>query len=138
MRNELFGIGIFLAIRVGSGQSDLRRHAASGTAPSPCWCGLTQNVGVRVALIKLDIVNHMVNRTGMGKMQAERAVEAVFESIKQALARGEHIEFRGFGVFDVRPRKTGIARNPRTGIEVPIPAGKAIRFRPGKGLKDLE
>lgn len=89
-------------------------------------------------MIKQDIVNYMMNRTGIGKGKADRAVEVVFESIKQALARGEHVEFRGFGTFDVRPRKTGIARNPRTGIEVPIPVGKSVRFRPGKGLKNLE
>jgi nucleoid DNA-binding protein len=41
---------------------------------------------------------------------------------------------RGFGVFVVKPRKRGVGRNPRTGEEVPIPAGKTIRFKPGKEL----
>ena len=89
-------------------------------------------------MIKLDIINHVVNQTGLAKTKAERAVETVFEAIKEALTRGERIEFRGFGIFEVRPRKAGIARNPRGNIEVPIRPGKSIRFRPGKGLRDLE
>jgi DNA-binding protein HU-beta len=90
------------------------------------------------AVIKLDIINHVVNQTGLARTEAEKAVETVFEGIKEALTRNERVEFRGFGIFEVRPRKTGIGRNPRNGIEVPIRSGKSIRFRPGKGLRDLE
>jgi DNA-binding protein HU-beta len=89
-------------------------------------------------LIKLDIINHVVNQTGLTRTKAEKAVETVFESLKEALARGERVEFRGFGIFEVRARKTGIGRNPQTGIEVPIPPGKSIRFRPGKSLRNLD
>ena len=88
-------------------------------------------------MIKLDIVNQVVSRTGVRKSKAELAVETVFEAMKRALERGERIELRGFGVFNVRPRKTGIGRNPRTGEEVTIPPGKAVRFKPGKELQNL-
>ncbi len=90
------------------------------------------------ALIKLDIINEVVNRTGITKTKAEMAVETVFESMKRALGRGERIELRGFGIFNVRPRKTGIGRNPRTGAEVAIPPGKAVRFKPSKELQTLQ
>src|SRR5438045_9747919 len=66
------------------------------------------------------------------------AVETVFESMKRSLAKGDRIELRGFGVFNVRPRKTGIGRNPRTGAEVSIPPGKAVRFKPGKELQSID
>lgn len=89
-------------------------------------------------LIKLDIINEVVNKTGITKTKAEMAVETVFESMKRALAHGERIELRGFGIFNVRPRKTGIGRNPRTGAEVAIPPGKAVRFKPGKELQTLQ
>jgi DNA-binding protein HU-beta len=89
-------------------------------------------------LIKLDLINEVVNRTGVTKTKAERAVETVFESMKNALAQGDRIELRGFGVFNVRPRKTGIGRNPRTGAEVNIPPGKAVRFKPGKELQSID
>jgi len=74
-------------------------------------------------------------RTGVPKMKAEQAVDALFHSMKEALARGERIELRGFGVFVVKPRKRGVGRNPRTGEEVAIPSGKTIRFKPGKELQ---
>jgi DNA-binding protein HU-beta len=89
-------------------------------------------------MIKHDIVTHVVNRTGLSKTKAEMAVETVFETMKRAMERGERIELRGFGVFNVRPRKTGIGRNPRTGEEVLIPPGRAIRFKPGKELQTME
>jgi DNA-binding protein HU-beta len=88
-------------------------------------------------VIKLDIVNAVVNKTGVSRTKAEKAVETVFETMKNALGKGERIELRRFGVFNVRPRKTGIGRNPRTGQEVSIPPGKAVRFKPGKELQTL-
>jgi DNA-binding protein HU-beta len=90
-----------------------------------------------VVVIKLDIVNAVVNKTGVSRTKAEQAVETVFEAMKNALGKGERIELRRFGVFNVRPRKTGIGRNPRTGQEVSIPPGKAVRFKPGKELQTL-
>jgi DNA-binding protein HU-beta len=87
------------------------------------------------AVIKLDIINRVADRTGVPKMKAEQAVDALFHSMKEALTRGERIELRGFGVFVVKPRKRGVGRNPRTGEEVAIPSGKTIRFKPGKELQ---
>ena len=86
-------------------------------------------------MIKLDIINRVAERTGVPKMKAEQAVDALFHSMKEALTRGERIELRGFGVFVVKPRKRGVGRNPRTGEEVAIPSGKTIRFKPGKELQ---
>ena len=88
-------------------------------------------------VIKLDIVNAVVSRTGISRTKAEQAVETVFEALKQAMGRGQRIELRRFGVFSVKPRKTGIGRNPKTGEEVSIPPGKAVRFKPGKELQTL-
>jgi DNA-binding protein HU-beta len=89
-------------------------------------------------LIKQDIVHQVIERTGLPRTKAETAVDTVFEGLKQAIAAGERIELRGFGVFSVRARKTGIGRNPRTGTEVSITPGKAVRFKPGKELHSLE
>ena len=86
-------------------------------------------------MTKKDIVAEVVNRTGLSKTEAEVAVETVVETMKRSMERGERIEVRGFGVFDIRPRKTGVGRNPRTGEEVTIPPGRAVRFKPGKGLR---
>lgn len=86
-------------------------------------------------MIKLDIVNHVADKTGVPKAKAETAVESLFEAMKAALQRGERIELRGFGVFVVKPRKRGVGRNPRTGEVTNIPPGQTIRFKPGKELQ---
>jgi len=91
-----------------------------------------------LAVIKLDIINRVADKTGVPKLKAEQAVDALFHSMKEALTRGERIELRGFGVFVVKPRKRGVGRNPRTGEEVAIPSGKTIRFKPGKELQSNE
>ena len=111
--------------------------------PGPFWpigmpgISFAALLGAEVVVIKVDIVNQVISQTGVNKAKAEVAVETIFEAMKQALQRGERIELRGFGVFTVRPRKTGIGRNPRTGEEVAIPPGKAVRFKPGKELQNL-
>jgi DNA-binding protein HU-beta len=88
-------------------------------------------------MIKADIINKVAEDATITKVKAVEAVEAVFEAMKVAMRSGERIELRGFGVFQVKPRKKGIGRNPRTGREVRIPPGKTIRFKPGKNLRDL-
>ena len=88
-------------------------------------------------MIKADIVDRVAEAADIPKVRAERAVERIMAAVKSALGRGERIELRGFGVFEVRPRKRGIGRNPRTGEEVEIPPGKTTRFKPGKDLSDL-
>ena len=89
-------------------------------------------------MIKQDLVQRIVERTGLPRTKAEAAVDAVFSCMKQSMIAGDRIELRGFGVFTVKPRKTGIGRNPRTGAEVNIVPGKAIRFKPGKDLQVLD
>ena len=88
-------------------------------------------------VIKADIITKVSEDAAITKVKAVEAVEAVFEAMKSAMKRGERIELRGFGVFQVKPRKKGIGRNPRTGREVRIPPGKTIRFKPGKNLRNL-
>ena len=88
-------------------------------------------------MIKVDIINEVATVADITKVKAEVAVEDVFEAMREAMKRGERIELRGFGVFQVKPRKRGIGRNPRTGKEVRIPPGRTIRFKPGKDLQNI-
>jgi len=88
-------------------------------------------------MIKVDIIKEVAKADDITKVRAEVAVEALLEAMKDSLMKGERIELRGFGVFQVKPRKRGIGRNPRTGREVRIPPGRTIRFKPGKDLQSL-
>lgn len=86
-------------------------------------------------MIKQDIVNRVAEVVQLTKSKSEIAVDNTLEALKLALKKGERIELRGFGVFSVKARKTGVGRNPRTGEQVPIPKGKSIRFKPGKEIR---
>lgn len=88
-------------------------------------------------MIKADIVNRVAEESDLPRVKAARAVDTIFEAMKEALVEGKRIELRGFGVFQVRERKKGIGRNPKTGVEVAITPGKTVRFKPGKDLRDL-
>ena len=89
-------------------------------------------------MIKVDIINELAQAADITKVKAVVAVEAVLQALKDSMRRGERIELRGFGVFQVKPRKKGIGRNPRTGKEVRIPPGKTIKFKPGKNLRSIK
>ena len=88
-------------------------------------------------MIKADIVDRVVDLAQIPRAKAATAVETVIEAMRSALGAGDRIELRGFGVFQVKPRKRGIGRNPRTGKEVRIPPGRTIRFKPGKDLQNI-
>jgi DNA-binding protein HU-beta len=88
-------------------------------------------------MIKADIVSRVTETSDVPRGKAAVAVDTVLEAMKEALNEGKRIELRGFGVFQVRDRKRGVGRNPRTGTEIAITPGKTVRFKPGKELRDL-
>ena len=88
-------------------------------------------------MIKADIVNRVAELSNVPRQRAVQAVDTIFETMKAALCSGRRIELRGFGVFQVRDRKKGVGRNPKTGVEVAITPGRTVRFKPGKDLKNL-
>ena len=88
-------------------------------------------------MIKVDLVNDVSQPAAITKVTAAIAVDVIFDAMRRSMQRGQRIELRGFGVFQIKPRKRGIGRNPRTGQEIPIPPGRTIRFRPGKDLQHI-
>lgn len=85
---------------------------------------------------KGDFVAAIAESADMTKADAERAVEAVFSVVKQALKSGDSISLVGFGTFSVRKRAARTGRNPRTGDTITIKASKVPAFKAGKALKD--
>lgn len=67
----------------------------------------------------------------------EAVVATVLDTMTDALARGDRVELRGFGMFEARPRAARVRRNPRTQTAVEVEAGAAVRFKPAKAMKDL-
>ena len=66
----------------------------------------------------------------------ELAVKCIIEKMNQALSSGERIEIRGFGSFNLHHRPPRIARNPKTGEAINLPAKVALHFKPGKEMRD--
>jgi integration host factor subunit beta len=88
-------------------------------------------------MIKADLVNKIAQEMGISKQEAETGVNLFFQSIKEAIQRGEEIELRGFGSFRFRQRGPRAGRNPRTGDPVQVPSKKVLYFKPSKLLKNL-
>ncbi|MBI4849107.1 MAG: integration host factor subunit beta [Nitrospirae bacterium] len=74
---------------------------------------------------------------GLSKKQVEVIIETMFESIKEALAKGDKVEIRGFGNFRLRARNARQARNPKTGTSVAVPPKKVPFFKVGKELREM-
>ena len=86
-------------------------------------------------MTKAELVASVVEKSGLNKIQAKDALEAVIDSITEAMKAGSEVRIVGFGNFVPVDRPEGMARNPRTGEQVKRPASKTVKFRPGEGLK---
>ena len=85
---------------------------------------------------KTELVAAVAEKTGMSKKDSEKAVNAAFDSITEALAAGEKVQLVGFGAFEVKERNARIGRNPKTKETIEIPASRVASFKVGKALKD--
>lgn len=88
-------------------------------------------------MTKAELVEEVSRVSDLTKKRSEVIVDTVFESIIDALKRGEKIELRGFGSFRLRKREPRKGRNPKTGDKVDVPPKRVPYFKPGKDLKDL-
>ena len=85
---------------------------------------------------KRDLVDAVAAQVGRPKAEVSSTVDAVFTMISGALARGEKVAISGFGNFEARRVAERMARNPRTGESVLVPARTSPRFKPSRSLKD--
>jgi DNA-binding protein HU-beta len=83
-----------------------------------------------------ELIDAVADKAGLQKSSANKAVEAVFESITDALKGGGEVRLVGFGTFSVASRAASEGRNPRTGEKIKIAASKQAKFKPGKRLRD--
>ena len=99
-----------------------------------------EGVGRQAAhMIKSELVQRIAEQNPhLYQRDVENIVNAILGEIVAALARGDRVELRGFGAFSTKQRQARTGRNPRTGAEVSIPPGKAVRFKPGKELQTLQ
>lgn len=88
-------------------------------------------------MTKSNLIEKVTEKIGtLTRKQTEIVIETVFDSIKEALAKGEKIEIRGFGNFRPKQRRPRKARNPRTGEKVEVPGKSVLHFKVGKALRE--
>lgn len=85
---------------------------------------------------KAELINAIVAKSEMSKKDADVALSAVIDSIKDALKAGEKVQIVGFGTFSVKERAARTGKNPATGETIQIAACKVPAFAAGKALKD--
>ncbi|MBN1825799.1 MAG: integration host factor subunit beta [Candidatus Eisenbacteria bacterium] len=88
-------------------------------------------------MTKADLVDEVVAATGLHKKDVALIVDGFLESICQTLINNGHVEIRGFGSFKIKYAKARIARNPRSGETVHVPAKLVPFFKVSRELKDL-
>jgi integration host factor subunit beta len=88
-------------------------------------------------LTKADLIEEVLRISELPRKESETIVETIFESIIDALHKGDKIEIRGFVIFSTRQRIGRIWRNPKTGAKVDVPPKKIPFFKPSKELKDF-
>lgn len=85
---------------------------------------------------KSELIDAVSKASNLKKAEAERAIDATFESITNALSTGTEVRLIGFGTFAVVDTKASTGRNPRTGEAIQIAAKRKPKFRAGKQLSD--
>lgn len=85
---------------------------------------------------KTELINAVAEKTGLSKKDSDKAVNAVVDSIVEAMKAGEKVTIIGFGAFEAKERAARIGRNPVTKEEIQIPATRVPQFKAGKALKD--
>ncbi|MFK7860193.1 MAG: HU family DNA-binding protein [Granulosicoccus sp.] len=85
---------------------------------------------------KGEFVDAVAAKGEMSKADAAAAVDAVLESVTDAMQKGDQVTLVGFGTFLVRKREARTGRNPRTGEPLQIKASNVPSFKAGKALKD--
>lgn len=84
---------------------------------------------------KTELIAAVAEKTGLTKVEAKNAVEAVMGTIVEALQKGDKLSLVGFGTFSVSERGERKARNIKTGAEIIVPAKKVVKFKAGADLK---
>jgi nucleoid DNA-binding protein len=89
-----------------------------------------------MTLTKRDLVVRISNETGLVQQQVFDVVQKTLDYIAGALAKGDKVELRNFGVFEIKIRKARVGRNPNAPeTDVPIPARAMVKFRAGKEMR---
>ena len=87
-------------------------------------------------ITKKDLVERIVDRTSVKRHDAKKVVQEFLDLIISELKKGNRLEFRDFGVFEIKERAARVAQNPKTMQKVEVPAKRAVKFKVGRLMRD--
>ncbi len=87
-------------------------------------------------ITKKELVERIAQQTGLQRNDVKTVVQAFLDGVVAELDRGNRLEFRDFGVFEVRHRAARSAQNPKTLVPVQVPAKRTVRFKPGRLMRE--
>lgn len=88
-------------------------------------------------MTKIELVDQVSQKVELPKKEAVRVLECIIDTVQATLKAGEKVSLTGLGTFTVREKSARMARNPKTGEQVLVPARRAPKFKPAKELKEL-
>ncbi len=91
--------------------------------------------GVRT-ITKKELSERIADKTGTSRTAVRFMLQTLLDEVVEELGQGNRIEFRDFGVFEIKVRAPRIAQNPRTLDRVLVPERRSVKFKPGKGMRD--
>ncbi len=84
---------------------------------------------------KKDLIDKIAEETAQKRTAVKKTVQSFLDNVIRELSEGNRLEFRDFGVFEIRQRAPRIAQNPKTLERVPVPAKKTVKFKVGRLMK---
>ncbi len=88
-------------------------------------------------MTKVELIDKVAEGLGLPKREIEKMLDKLISTIQNALKEGKKVSVAGLGTFVVKEKKARLARNPKTGESVQVPAKRAPKFRAGKELKEI-
>lgn len=85
---------------------------------------------------KKELIDRIATATGVKRADVKVVVQGFLDGVIVELGKGNRMEFRDFGVFEIKHRAARRAQNPRTGERVQVPPGKTVKFKPGRLMKN--
>jgi len=83
-------------------------------------------------ITKKDLIDRIADQTGQRRIAVKKTVQSFLDQVILELGKGNRLEFRDFGVFEIRERKARTAQNPKTLERVEVPAKKVVKFKVGR------
>jgi len=121
---------------IGAPQRLAGSISLKGAGPMPTTITKSDSKPESKTVTKKDLIDQIANETKQKRTAVKRTIQAFLQKMITELQAGHRLEFRDFGVFEIRIRAPRVAQNPKTLERVPVPARKTVKFKVGRLMRD--